>query len=240
MYLDLLHDTSCKVIFFYMNIHSTYALPSETSSRFKEGSIGEKKQQKVLEAAVKVFSRKGFSGARIDEIAKEAGMSKTNMLYYFKTKKELYQVVIVRVLRRWLSSLGNLHHDDQPVEVISNYISNKMQLSQQYPEASRLIAMEIIAGAPVIGEFMKTELHLWVKLKGQVFLSWQKEGLMAPIDPAHVFFMIWALTQTYADFESQIAAVIKPNDYDGEIYPPATDYAIDVLIRGLDLKPRLQ
>jgi len=221
-----------------MNIHS-YALPSETSSRFKAGSIGEKNQQKVLEAAVKVFSRKGFSGARIDEIAKEAGMSKTNMLYYFKTKKELYQVVIVRVLRRWLSTLGNLQSSDQPIDVITKYISKKMQMSQQYPEASRLIAMEIMAGAPVIGDFFQTELHTWVKEKGQVFLKWQNEGLMAPIEPAHVFFMIWALTQTYADFESQIAAVIKPNDYDSEIYPPATRYAIEVLVRGFDLKPRL-
>ncbi|MFQ3331862.1 MAG: TetR/AcrR family transcriptional regulator [Candidatus Paceibacteria bacterium] len=221
-----------------MNIHS-YALPSETSSRFKAGSIGEKNQQKVLEAAVKVFSRKGFSGARIDEIAKEAGMSKTNMLYYFKTKKELYQVVIVRVLRRWLGTLGNLQSSDQPIDVITKYISKKMQMSQQYPEASRLIAMEIMAGAPVIGEFFQTELHAWVKEKGQVFLKWQNEGLMAPIEPAHVFFMIWALTQTYADFESQIAAVIKPNDYDSEIYPPATRFAIEVLVRGFDLKPRL-
>jgi TetR/AcrR family transcriptional regulator len=221
-----------------MNIHS-YALPSETSSRFKAGSIGEKNQQKVLEAAVKVFSRKGFSGARIDEIAKEAGMSKTNMLYYFKTKKELYQVVIVRVLRRWLGTLGNLQSSDQPIDVITKYISKKMQMSQQYPEASRLIAMEIMAGAPVIGEFFQTELHAWVKEKGQVFLKWQNEGLMASIEPAHVFFMIWALTQTYADFESQIAAVIKPNDYDSEIYPPATRFAIEVLVRGFDLKPRL-
>ena len=222
-----------------MNIHSTYTLPSEASSRFKAGSIGEKNQQKVLEAALTVFSRKGFSGARIDEIAKEAGMSKTNMLYYFKTKKELYQVVIVRVLRRWLGSLGDLHSHDQPIDVIAEYVANKMQLSQEYPEASRLIAMEIISGAPVIGTFLQTELNAWVKQKGQVFLQWQNEGLMAPIDPAHVFFMIWALTQTYADFESQISAVMEPKNYEKEIYPPATGYVIEVLVRGLDLKPRL-
>jgi len=222
-----------------MNIHTSNALPSGQSTRFKSGSIGDKNQQKVLEAAVKIFSRKGFSGARIDEIAKEAGMSKTNMLYYFKTKGELYQAVIDRVLRRWLSSLGELHSDDQPIDVITQYISTKMQLSQQYPDASRLIAMEIVGGAPVIGDFLKTELHQWVKQKGQTFLKWQNEGLMAPIDPAHVFFMIWALTQTYADFESQVSAVIKPTDYDSEVYPPATRYAIEVLVRGLDLKLRV-
>jgi TetR/AcrR family transcriptional regulator len=138
-----------------------------------------------------------------------------------------------------LGTLGNLQSSDQPIDVITKYISKKMQMSQQYPEASRLIAMEIMAGAPVIGEFFQTELHAWVKEKGQVFLKWQNEGLMAPIEPAHVFFMIWALTQTYADFESQIAAVIKPNDYDSEIYPPATRFAIEVLVRGFDLKPRL-
>ena len=78
-----------------------------------------------------------------------------------------------------------------------------------------------------------------MKEKGEVFLVWQKEGLMAPIDPAHVFFMIWALTQTYADFESQISAVMEPKNYEKEIYPPATGYVIEVLVRGLDLKPRL-
>ena len=237
MYVEALDYVYSRPVFL-MNIHST-SLPSETTIRFKAGSIGDKNQQKVLEAAVTVFSRKGFSGARIDEIAKQAGMSKTNMLYYFKTKKELYQAVIVLVLRHWLGSLGQLHSDDQPIEVITHYISKKMQLSQQYPEASRLIAMEIIAGAPIIEDFLKTELHSWVKEKGEVFLLWQKEGLMAPIDPAHVFFMIWALTQTYADFESQISAVIRPTDYDSEIYPPATVYAIEVLVRGLDLKARL-
>jgi TetR/AcrR family transcriptional regulator len=239
MYLNRLHNISSKAVFFYMNTLSTYALPFETSSRFKTGSIGEKNQQKVLEAAVTIFSRKGFSGARIDEIAKEAGMSKTNMLYYFKTKKELYEIAIVRVLRLWTSTLGDVHGDDQPLDIITEYIAKKMQLSQQYPESSRLIAMEIIAGAPVIGDYLQTELHEWVKKKGHVFLKWQSEGLMAPIDPAHVFFMIWSITQTYADFESQIAAVINPDDYDSEIYPLATRYAIEVLVRGLDLKLRV-
>ena len=222
-----------------MNIIPTKALPFEPSSRYKAGSIGEKNQQKVLEAAVKVFSRKGLSGARVEEIAKEAGMSKSNMLYYFKTKEELYQVVILRVLRHWLSTLSNLHSDDQPIDVITTYISKKIQMSQQYPEASRLIAMETMGGTPASGDFLRTELNAWIKVKGQVFLKWQNEGLMAPIEPAYVFFMIWALTQAYANFDIQIATLNKPNGYRNERYPPVTRYAIEVLIRGFELKPRL-
>ena len=64
MYLDVLSYAYSRPSFL-MNIHSNL-LPSERTARFKAGSIGEKNQQKVLEAAVKVFSRKGFSGARID------------------------------------------------------------------------------------------------------------------------------------------------------------------------------
>jgi len=57
---------------------------------------------------------------------------------------------------------------------------------------------------------------------------------MAHIDPAHAFFMIWAVTQTYADFEAQIKAVTGTSDYDSDIYA-ATDAVVDALVRGLGL-----
>ena len=59
---------------------------------------------------------------------------------------------------------------------------------------------------------------------------------MAKIDPAHAFFMIWAVTQTYADFEAQIQAVTGAKDYDQEIYSNAAGEVVDVLVRGLGLK----
>ena len=51
--------------------------------------------------------------------------------------------------------------------------------------------------------------------------------------------MIWALTQAYANFDIQIATLNKPNGYRNERYPPVTRYAIEVFIRGFELKPRL-
>jgi len=46
-----------------------------------------------------------------------------------------------------------------------------------------------------------------VQRKGAVIAGWVAEGRMAVLDPRHLFFAIWALTQTYADFATQIHAV---------------------------------
>ena len=199
------------------------------------GAAGRSRQrEQILQAATRVFSRKGYDGARVDEIARAAGLSKANLLYYCGSKKVLYRLVIEQVLSLWLAALGDLADDVNPEEAIRQYVDKKLLLSRNYPEASRLFAMEIISGAPVISSQLSGHLRSWVNEKGKVFKRWQKEGRMAAIDPAHAFFMIWAVTQTYADFETQIQAVTGAKDYDAEIYS-ATGGVVDALVRGLGL-----
>ena len=77
----------------------------ETRATGSVGGIGERQRERIIRAATGVFSRKGYDGARVDEIAREAGLPKGNVLYYFKTKKDLYRVVIEQVLDLWLCLL---------------------------------------------------------------------------------------------------------------------------------------
>lgn len=93
-----------------------------------------------------MFSQKGYDGARVEEIAQRAGLPKGNILYCFKTKKNLYRVVIEQVLSLRLEALGNIFADDDPCDAISQYIRRKLDLSRNYPEASRLFAIEVIGG----------------------------------------------------------------------------------------------
>ena len=87
----------------------------------------------------------------------------------------------------------------------------------------------------MIGEHLKGRLRDWVAQKGAIFHAWQQEGRMAPIDPAHAFFMIWAVTQTYADFQAQIEAVISPANYAAEVYEKGAPGVVAALVRGLGL-----
>ena len=198
--------------------------------------VGERQRERIIRAATVVFSRKGYDGARVEAIAQKAGMPKGNVLYYFKSKKALYRIVIKQVLSLWLEALGNVAVDGNPEEAIRQYVNRKLALSRNHPEASRLFAMEVISGAPIISDHLSGELRRWVEKKGRVFKKWQEDGLMAKIDPAHAIFMIWAVTQTYADFEAQIQAVTGVKDYDQEIYSDAAGEVVDALVRGLGLK----
>ena len=68
--------------------------------------------------------------------------------------------------------------------------------------------MEIIQGAPVLGDVLAGRLKKLVDEKTAVIRRWIAKGELAPVDPHHLIFMIWATTQHYADFEVQIRALL--------------------------------
>src|SRR6187200_1053497 len=70
--------------------------------------IQHEKREVILEAALEVFSTHGFRGATIDQIAEAAGMSKPNLLYYFRRKEDIHGALLERLLDTWLAPLREL------------------------------------------------------------------------------------------------------------------------------------
>ncbi|HSF93595.1 MAG TPA: TetR family transcriptional regulator C-terminal domain-containing protein [Thermohalobaculum sp.] len=170
--------------------------------------------EKILAAALEVFSADGFRGATIDRIAETAGMSKPNLLYYFRSKDEMYRALLDRLLDTWLQPLHHIDDDGDPLREIADYIDRKLEMARALPRESRLFAGEIMRGAPILGEVLAGPLKALVDEKSAVIRGWIKAGKIAPIDPRHLFFAIWATTQHYADFDTQVRAVLG-DDSDG-------------------------
>ena len=194
------------------------------------------KKARILKAAEKVFAQQGLKGSRLFEIANEAGLPKANLLYYFESKEDIYRAVCRDILETWLEALGEISAEDNPKKAIESYIKSKMDLSFSRPNASKVFALEIIAGAPVIGDYLEKDLKSWVDRQASVFEVWQSRGEMVSISPQHVFFMIWAVTQTYADFNKQITAVLGVKEIGAVDHVIAVETVTEIIITGLRMK----
>lgn len=172
--------------------------------------IQQRNRELILDAALEVFSLHGFRGATLDQIAEVAGLSKPNLLYYFPSKEAVHKVLLTGLLDTWLDPLRAMDPAGEPLQEIKAYVGRKLDLARDYPRESRLFANEILQGAPRMREAIEGDLRGLVAEKAQVLTRWMDQGRIARLDPVHLIFSIWALTQHYADFDVQVRAVLGP------------------------------
>jgi TetR/AcrR family transcriptional regulator len=195
--------------------------------------IQREKQEVILEAALDVFSREGFRGATIDQIAEAAGMSKPNLLYYFPRKEEIYQRLLAEMLDIWLAPLREIDSVGDPVPELRSYLRRKLEMSRDYPRQSRLFANEMLQGAPRVLEMLESDLKALVDDKAKVIEGWMDTGKIVRTDPYHLIFSIWATTQHYADFDVQVRAVLG-KDRGGEgRFEDAARFLENLFLHGL-------
>ena len=172
--------------------------------------IQKKNRETILDAALAVFSVEGFRGATLDQIAETAGLSKPNLLYYFASKEAIYSELLSTLLDTWLDPLRALDEAGDPADEIVGYVMRKLQMSRDMPRESRLFAQEIVQGAPRILEQIEGPLRRLVDEKAALVTRWIDTGRIAALDPYHLIFSIWATTQHYADFNTQVCSILKP------------------------------
>ncbi|QTN36870.1 TetR family transcriptional regulator C-terminal domain-containing protein [Cognatishimia activa] len=177
--------------------------PNEQTAK-KPSRIQLRNRSKILEAALDVFSTHGYRGSTLDQIAEAAGLSKPNILYYFDGKEEIFVTLLGSLVDQWIEPLRQIDPDGEPLEEIRRYVARKVQMSKDMERESRLFANEILQGAPRIGEHLSGDLQeLFTRTTG-ILTAWMDQGKIAQVDPEHLLYSIWATTQHYADFRSQI------------------------------------
>lgn len=193
--------------------------------------IREANESRILSAAEAVFASDGYKGATTERIARAAGLPKANVHYYFKTKANLYQAVLKSILDDWMVAAEAFDSSQDPEKALRAYIAAKMTFSRKRPFGSRVWAKEIMNGAPIMDQFLATQLKTWVDERVLCIRRWIKEERMQPVDPKTFLFMIWATTQHYADFEHQIALLNKGKPVSDRQYRQYTQHVMDLTLR---------
>jgi TetR/AcrR family transcriptional regulator len=195
----------------------------------KKTRIQQRREKLVLDCALDVFASYGFHGATIDQIAAKADLSKPNVLYYFKSKEDIYLTLLQRTLEGWLDPFIAIKVEDDPMTVLTAYVNSKMDMSFDNPLPSRLFAIEMLNGAPQMKDAIRTSLRAIVDEKAAILQTWMDQGKLKQVDPHHLIFSIWSVTQHYADFAVQIECLLdtQPNR------TVAKDAVLEILLGGL-------
>ena len=141
-------------------------MAARTKSPPRPGTRGEPEKTRgaILAAALHEFASEGVAGARIDEIARLAGVNKALLYYYFHDKESLYGAVIDDVFQRMRERLLSvLNSDMRPREMIVEYAKTHFDYIASSPEYPRLVQQEMMrAGrqkSPHLKRIAQTYFH---------------------------------------------------------------------------------
>lgn len=215
-------------------MNSTDKQPAKAPTRRSRAVAA--KRSAILAAALEYFSQFGIHGTSLDKVAERADVSKTNLLYYFPSKEELYIAVLKDLLDIWLAPLRALRADQHPLEAIRHYIRLKLEVSRDYPQASRLFCMEMLQGAPLLKAELAGDLRHLVEDKATIIEQWVREGKLAEVQPHHLIFMLWATTQHYADFATQVEAVTGQTLSDEIFFNQTVENVQKMVIEGIRVR----
>lgn len=88
-------------------------------------------EKRILEAARNIFHIKGFSGARMQEIADEAKINKAMLNYYFRSKDKLFEAVLKEAFQNFFPVVFKMVNTDLPLfEKIENFVSGYLTFLQ--------------------------------------------------------------------------------------------------------------
>lgn len=168
-------------------------------------------EQKILEAARKVFLLKGMAGARMQEIADEAGINKALLHYYFRSKDKLFQKIFEEVLEKISFRLVDVFSRESTFfEKLQQFIDvyTEVLMENQYLPMFVLNEMnqnperlqEMFMKKDIVGEIMKFITQLMSEINN---------GKIRPIHPSHLIVNLMGLLIFPFAIRPMVAPMIK-------------------------------
>ncbi|WP_256658242.1 TetR/AcrR family transcriptional regulator [Pseudomonas sp. DG56-2] len=174
-------------------------LDAPLTARRSRGSadVSEEVRRTILDAASEAFADKGYAATKVSTIAKAAGLPKSNVHYYFKSKENIYAKLLEDIAPSYLAAcMPVLDESQAPLDALTQTLVRMVRLFEHRPGASKVFIAELRDGARNLpGEFFVS----WTVQAQRSVASireWIDRGLLAPVDPEHVLLTIWALAQS--------------------------------------------
>jgi len=151
----------------------------------------------ILEAALKVFTEKGFAATRMDHIAKEAKINRALLHYYFRSKDKMFDLIFAQRIDEFLSGIAQQMFSEKTLhEKIEGIVAHEIIMLINHPHLPIFIFQELAQNPNRIVEHAKNAgAHpgeLLKKFSSQVKAE-IKKGTIRNIEPSHLLMSIMSM-----------------------------------------------
>ncbi len=157
--------------------------------------------ERILQTARKHFALKGFSGTRVDEIAKDAKVNKAMIYYHFKNKEDLYRTVFMSVAPFSHTDFDDIIlTEENPQTKLRNFICAIFNVFEKNPEFVKLAQWELASGPLFMPVFIHDFVLPVVQKIWKLIEDGIREGEFRPVDPFLTYFHTLGLISEYFFF----------------------------------------
>lgn len=157
--------------------------------------LKEDTENKILDAARKVFLEKGLDGARMQEIADEAKINKSLLHYYFRTKDRLFEAIVQQVLKVIFPQVSELISKESSLEeIIKAFILIYINMLKKHPYIPMFVLREISRNTSLVNTFAGV-IHLkpLIAQFSEIYNKEVEKGNFRKIEPRHLIINILAM-----------------------------------------------
>jgi len=203
-----------------------------------DGKNGSSKEA-ILAAARREFAGHGFSGARVEAIARAAGCNKAMLFYYFSSKEKLYRAVLGQALAEIFTEIGNVVKAHlTPESFMERFPEIYIRFLARNPDLPRILVFDLIHNPDNISQAM---VELFRENAGfmprrllENIRSWHDQGLISESDPLH--FMLNVISLSIFSFVGRpmveaISGLKVGNDV--EFYNTRIQSVVNILKKGM-------
>lgn len=162
-----------------MTVHSS-------PDRADRGDRAGDKRERILAAAERIFARHGFFGARVSEIAKEAGVADGTIYLYFKSKDDLLISLFENRMRQVNDDLRRAIADRPPAAQLRAFIHRYLQLVSDEPTAAEVLTIELRQSSKFMKEYDNPQFQDFLRMLGGIIAEGQARGELDPAIPSHI------------------------------------------------------
>ncbi len=194
---------------------------------------GGSKRARILDSALRVFASKGFFGAKVADIAADAGVADGTIYLYFKSKDDLLIKIFEDLMDEVNAALASAIRGGRDAsEKLRRFIHAYVNLVERSPHAAEVLTVELRQSAKFMKQGSNPRFADYLKILGTVIDEGQRAGLFradipAPIVARALFGLLDELTVLWVASRAEKLDMRK-----------AADWAANLVLQGLEVAPR--